>query len=227
MKIIAIILLTFISPLLISAQGIVNKDGNVDVPGKPGDNILEKKYIPKNIGSQLLFERYYQGSIYFKEKAQVNNVNIDLEKNLILFEAKGNLMQLDFHEVDSVTFENFKIIFNLGDLHGCLLVYDVGPHNLINSKKAALKESDYNKSLDVGSRDNKWIITDDFYLEKYSNAYYEKDYGVIELPSSKKKFSALFLNSDVVLHYIKENKVKLDEVEDLVTLFHKYSADLR
>ena len=70
-------------------------------------------------------------------------------------------------------------------------------------------------------------MKDEFYLEKFSIAHYEKDYGIIKLPSNKKKVSELFVNSDEALSYIKSEKLKLDDAEDLVKLFNKFGDDLK
>jgi hypothetical protein len=216
----------FISQLSSVAQEYVKTDGNLDVNGDPGSTMMQKKYIPKNEGSKLLFDDYYGGKIYVKGRSQGNDLNIDLEKKTVLFKVKNEIRELNFSGVDSVVFSKFKVIFTLGELRGCLLAYNVGVHTIIDHKTASLDESDYNKSLDVGNRDNKWIIKDEFYLVKLIDDYYDEDYGVVKIPSSKKKITQLFSNSDEVSTYIKKNNIKFKVVEDYVKLFSEYSEKL-
>jgi hypothetical protein len=224
-KIISILVLVVVYSSVLSQDNI--NQGSVQAPNKPGDSVFEKVYVPKNAGSKMLFDADYSAIVFFGDKPEKKDLNIDLEENIILYTTNGRLMQLDYIDVDSISFDNFKIIFTLGDLQGCMLVYNMGPHNLINRKTASLKESDHNKALDVGEKDNKWIVKDEFYLEKFSVAHYEKDYGIFKLPSKKKKVSELFVNSDEALSYIKSEKLKLDEAEDLVKLFDKFGDDLK
>ena len=226
MKNIALILLLLVVYSSAIGQDNMNQ-GSVQVPNKPGESVFEKVYVPKNVGSKMLFDSYYSAVVFFGDKPEKKDLNVDLEQNIILYATNGQLMQLDYIDVDSISFDNFKIVFTLGDLQGCMLVYGMGPHNLINRKMASLKESDHNKALDVGEKDNKWLVKDEFYLEKFSVAHYEKDYGIVKMPSKKKKVSELFVNSDEALNYIKSEKLKLDDAEDLVKLFDKFGDDLK
>ena len=220
------LVLLLISQLTSVAQEYVKPDGNLDVNGDPGSTMMQKKYIPKNEGSKLLFDEMYGGKIYVKGRGQTNDLNIDLEQKIVLFKVKNEIRQMNFSGIDSVVFGNFKVIFKLADLRGCLLAYNVGGHSIIDYKTASLDESDYNKSLDVGNRDNKWVIKDEFYLVKLIDDYYDEDYGVVKIPTSKKKISQLFNNSDEVTIFIKENSLKFKEVEDFVKLFSEYSEKL-
>ena len=132
-----------------------------------------------------------------------------------MLKVKDEIRQLSFTGVDSVVFGNFKVIFKVSELRGCLLAYNVGGHSIIDHKSASLAESGYNKSLDVGNRDNKWIIKDDYYLVKVLDDYYDEDHGVSKIPSSKKKIAQLFDNTDEVSAYIKKNNLKFKTVRGL------------
>lgn len=209
------------------SQVYVKSDGNVDVDGDPGSFLLQKKYIPKNEGSKLLFKEFNWGLIYVKGRAQKNNLNIDLDENVVVFAYQDATRQLHFAGIDSVVFDKFKVIFKLAGLQGCLLVYDAGEHKIIDYKTASLKEPNYNRSLDVGNRDNLWVINDTYYLVKRTEDYFDKTLGVEELPSNKKKIAQLFNNSEEVLAFIKGKKLNFKGVEDYVLLFTEFPGSLK
>ncbi len=198
---------------LVSAQVYVKSEGSLDIDGDPGSPLFQKKYIPKTVGTKLLFDEYYNGRIYVKGSSQSHNINIDLDESAIFFDLRGEDQYLDFSAIDSIVFEKFNIVFRKGELNGCMLVYRVGNLEILNQKEAELITPNYVKSMDVGSRDNKWVIKDSYYIVRKGK------FTPVKLPASKKKVIKFFKDRSRAQQYIAENDLRFKDVRDYVELF--------
>jgi hypothetical protein len=95
---------------------------------------------------------------------------------------------------------------------GFFEVLSDGQYPLFKKTRLAIKRSNYNVALNVGSRDDQIIKEEDFYIASGTK--------VGELPSSKKKLFALFGDKAAeVSAYAKEQSLGISKEDDLAMIF--------
>jgi len=226
-KIVLVFVGFLISHTILAFQVTDNTGGSLSYQGRPGSDVYEIRYITQNEGSKFLFDQNHSASIYANGSVYKKNINIDLEKNLVQFNKNGQPQYWELYKMDSIIVGNIRILPTIDKLNGCLIVYQQDGYNLINLKKAELKESNYNSALNVGSRNNKWTVKSTYYVSSVKTSiYYSKNENLVELPKSKKKFSKLFSSPNAILSFIKSEDINISEVTDLMVILDKFSNDL-
>ncbi|MGC3948742.1 MAG: hypothetical protein QM762_30285 [Chryseolinea sp.] len=125
---------------------------------------------------------------------------------------------LDSTRADPVFFVNARD-YKLENipLTGFLEVLVDGSAPLFKRTELHVKKADYNVAFDVGSRDDK-ILKDETY-------FVGQDKNVIELSAAKKKVLSIFRNKTAEMEkYIDENNLSLKKEADLVKIFGHYNA---
>jgi hypothetical protein len=186
----------------------------------------------KVIGDTYLDTNWKMGTILLYDKDKMIErilVRYDIHANEIDVKAANGIKAIpgakvkSFVWIDSigrtpdyyVNAKDFKV--DGTPFMGFFQVLCEGALPLMMKTSLVVKKSDYNVSLDIGSKDDKILKKEDFYCLKDGNA--------IEVPSSKKKLLPLFQDKAYqVEDFIKDNGLSVSKKSDLVQIFNYYNS---
>ena len=187
----------------------------------------------KVIGDTYLDTRWKNATILLYEKEKLLEgypVRYDIYLDELEIKAKNGIKVLkgnkikSFVWVDSLSkaptyFMNAKEFKNEDNVRliGFFQVLTDGSLPLFKKTTVEVKKADYNVQFNVGSRDDKILKKQDFYLVKAAQ--------VIEIPAAKKKLVPLFgEKSDEMEKYMKENALTTTKEDHLKLIFGHYNS---
>ncbi len=171
-------------------------------------------------GSVYLFEDWTPGTIYFTNDQTLEcSFNINLQtKNIEVLDGEtvkfatpdfvDKIKTLKFGDaifqykeivVDEVKIKSYYKVLHEGESFSAFEEYSV-----------YLKGSTYVPALDVGDRNEKYILDEKFLIKSNGNYFYVK--------GGKRKFSENFPNPDKLIKFIKENNLNHKDEKDLVII---------
>jgi len=204
----------------------------IDPTVNPG-NMLDEMRLPpaRTLGTHMYNEAWKPGIVYLTSEDVIEGYNIrfDVQKNQLEIKGKEQVKICAFHRIDK-----FKLVPSFGDttlfistnnfkfedgvpLTGFFeLLYD-GDMDLFSRSKIELLESNYVPTVDVGRRENKIVIREDYFVEK--------DGIIYEVQSRLKKNQHFFgTHYDAVKQFSRDQRLKFNNREDLVKLFDFYDS---
>ncbi len=209
-----------------------NQKDLIDPAVNPG-NILDEMRLPptRTLGTYFYDEAWKTGTIYMTNDVVINGhaIRFDVQKNHLEIRDKHQVRVCAFYKIDrfnilSSLYDTLEFIstnnFNFEDgipLIGFFEVLSRGDVPLYSRSKIEVIESNYVPTVDMGRRDNKIVIREDYFATK--------DGIVYEIENSKNKNKYLFdEHFETVKRYAKDHHLKFSKREDLVKIFVFYNG---
>lgn len=200
-------------------------DGSVN----PGGVIDEFKLPPPSTtGSYYLYDNWNSGEVTVRSRYTLKNfpLRYDVEHHQLEINVDSEIKVCSTSIINSFTWVNEN-----GDSstfvpcryyapevggHGVFeVLYKNGDTQLLSLTEIIQKDATYVAALDVGSRNNQLIKKETFYLAK--------DHKIQKIESSRKKNQALLGNRyDQVVEYVKKEKLRFNNREDLIQILTYY-----
>lgn len=188
------------------------------MPGVIGDSFLSDSFSETTF---LLFDGEKIVSGYRTKYDILKDDFYLLHRNVIRVLSGASVR--NFSMTDSLTgqrsfFINGKLLKDSKgtELTGFYEVIVDGPTALLKQTMAIVKAADFHPALNVGSKDHRII--------KNAAYYYCIDDVVSKMPASKNIGAAFPQEPEVMLTFIKENRLSLKEPADLKKLFEYYNS---
>lgn len=217
-----LLLITYVSSF--SQVGVINNQVQVkSYVGAAAYQIPVRK--PGLVGTTFLDDDWLIGNVYLKKGGAIKNTPIkyDILNQQVLFKEGERTMFIKLNYADSFNILNpdgtyLDFIVNKSwtseqkDASGVyqkLTGFD--RYGLVRKYRIILIKANYNVALSAGEKDDRYETKEELYILNNTNG------ELIEIPRSKKKLIQYF-NDIKVETYIKKNKVRLTEINDLIDL---------
>ena len=209
-----------------------NQKDLIDPAVNPG-NILDEMRLPpaRTLGTYFYNEAWKAGTVYMINDVVIkgHEIRFDVQKNHLEIRDKHQVRVCAFYKIDRFNILNslsdtLEFIsankFNFEDgipIIGFFEVLAKGDVLLYSRSKIKVIESNYVPTVDMGRRDNKIVIREDYFAMK--------DGIIYEIENSKNKNKYLFdQHFETVKRYAKDNHLKFSKREDLVKIFVFYNG---
>lgn len=214
--IVAIAFLTSSFNLFSQAFGVVNADGtSSQITFIKRDKENEKEKFKK-----IAHKMYENDTIYKATKVDAINETVFLRYNIykdqMEFVNKNRMLFLKKEKGRKIVFQNSNEeyrVFNYDDELTYFQIHNSG-ENLLMSRKIInyIEAKEVDNSYQTGKPATFRRDRDKLYIKF-------KDEGIVELPSRKKNFYAVFDDSaSEVKKFVKQNKINIKKIEDLKKL---------
>lgn len=177
-------------------------------------------------GSKYLYETWQIGDIELKDGIIENcPLNIDLQNNVVeintdkgirvLSMSKIEKLKVGFNNVNVQHYDNANTFNgNQAQLAGLVEVLVDDDVKLVKYPFLYKKEGSYNAALDMGNDETKLVIRNRYLLYTQNK--------LVEIPTSKRKFLALFSSSqqETLESFLKDKNISLKDQSDLISTFN-------
>jgi len=219
-----------VSAFSLSAQEkVVVVGGTTVAPFSNGVNastkISEVAYQKKLVGSFYLNENWAKTDIFLKNDSTVLrdiHTRIDLRNNVLEIKTKKDTLVLPTYRIKSLLYKESSDVFVTENwvkspTKGFFRVLVDDKYALLCHPKVKVEPSDFNIITNTGSKDDK-IIQQEFY-------YLFTDDTLIKIEKSKGKFKKQFGKSDKVAQFLSQQKVKPRNKFFLIDLVNFLNAE--
>ncbi|WP_372644185.1 hypothetical protein [Ancylomarina sp.] len=218
-----LILTFFISTLSLSAQEkVIVVGGTSAAPFSRGvsktSKINEIAYQKRLLGSFYLDDDWAETDIYLMNDSIVLrdlNTRIDLSNNVLEIKTKEDTLVLPTYRIKRILLKETAKVFVTENIvksstNGFYQIIVDGKYSLLCQPKVKVERADFNIITNSGSRDDKIIQQEYFYLFVDGN--------LIKLEKSKGKFKKQFKNNKEIEMYCSQQKVKPKDKAFLIEL---------
>ena len=173
-------------------------------------------------GSTLLFDDLNYG--YFKLKVNKDiakepvEFNYNMQTRQFVLKLKDNYYTIQSDFVDEVKLLNSDLFIVVQVEKGGYELAEKlvdGRITLLSMPYVTIKKASYNAALDFGSKRDKAIKKNSFYLMVGDD--------LIELPTKKKKLKKVLKNHPELLEFLNSQKIKLKDRSNLIKVFNNYN----
>ena len=186
----------------------------------------------KVVGDTYMDTHWRNANVMLYEKEKLIEgfpMRYDIHLDELEFKSKSGIKVLagskvkSFVWADSITrtpayFINGKSFRNEDDVPytGFFEVLEEGSVSLLKKTYISVRKADYNVAMNVGSRDDKIL--------KKNRYYVLKENRLVELPSSRKKFLSIFNDNPRLDEYIRQNSLSVTDEHDLKLIMSQYNS---
>ncbi len=220
MKYFSTLVLIFLGHVVFGQIGATLANPYADITNS---DVLNFRVYDEYKGSPYLFDEFLAGKITLNDGTDkaFDSLKMDCYKNQILYKSKGRIFALDNGKLDELFFyqgsRQFKQIALDGENKWYQILF-VGRVSLYKHYKVDLIVEDRQSASSYGGNTdvNKKIFSrkEDYFFSILP------DMSVTEIPSGKKEFINQFSVHHVDIEsFIKSNKLKLNNDEDLTKIF--------
>jgi len=178
---------------------------------------------PKTIGTSYLFDTWHLGNINMGKSGKIRNqfIRYDLANHLIeikfdsLIKAVDGIFVTDFNLVDiDGLLRNYvncnQYVYEDTRLLGFFEIIAEGEYSLLLRTESIFIESDYIMQLDMGTRDNKIIKEEEYFIANNKN--------VIKVPKSRSNILEIYPSIEGLKEFLKKERISTKKVSDLKKL---------
>ena len=220
-------LLVLVKPVLSQLRKDVVEQGDLNWAFNNADYVPEFDQLPRTVeGTNYLNEKWFKGDIYLKNTEVVLKgypLRYNLDEQYLELNTKLGIKIVSLHllssfrvadgkrpRVNFVNCSNYQYLDGFTALNGIFEIIVGGEHQLLAYKQLKLIRANYAPTVDMGYKNDRWVVRERF--------YYMKEGLVYPMPQSKKEFLHT-MNMEGLADFMRKNKHKLKEREDLVAIF--------
>ena len=186
----------------------------------------------KVVGDTYIDTHWRNANIMLFEKEKLIEgfpMRYDIYLDELEFKGKSGIKVLagskvkSFVWADSISrtpayFINGKSFRNEDDVPftGFFEVLEEGSVPLLKRTYISVRKADYNVAMNVGSRDDKILKKNKYYVLRENR--------LVELPASRKKFLSFFNDNSRLDEYIRENGLSVTDEHDLKLIMSRYNS---
>jgi len=188
-------------------------------------NYEKKGSGPKLTGQRVLNEDFIKSNIILKNDTVVYKdvpVRVNVYENALEVKYKGEIKYLPVHKIEKVEFQNQGFSY----LTNNTINTDApeGFYKILYKKQSVLlchygykiKEANYNVQMDVGEKDDKIIVTKDYYVVLNNQ--------LIKLENNRRKLIKQLGNSEAIEDFIKKQKINPKDEQDMIKFLDYYDS---
>ena len=186
----------------------------------------------KVVGDTYIDTHWRNANVMLFEKEKLIEgfpMRYDIHLDELEFKGKSGIKVLagskvkSFVWADSISrtpayFINGKSFRNEDDVPftGFFEVLEEGSVPLLKRTYISVRKADYNVAMNVGSRDDKILKKNKYYVLRENR--------LVELPASRKKFLSFFNDNSRLDEYIRENGLSVTDEHDLKLIMSRYNS---
>ena len=191
------------------------------------DYVPEFDQLPRIVeGTNYLNEEWFKGDIYLKNTKVVLKgypLRYNLDEQYLELNTKLGIKTVPLHllssfrvsdgkrpRVNFVNCGNYQYHDGFTVLNGIFEIIVGGEYQLLAYKQLKLIRANYTPAVDMGHKNDRWVVREKF--------YYVKEGLVYPIPQSKKQFLNT-MNMEGLGDFMRKNRHKLKDREDLVAIF--------
>ena len=216
-----------VKPVLSQLRKDVVEQGDLNWAFNNADYVPEFDQLPRTVeGTNYLNEEWFKGDIYLKNTEVVLKgypLRYNLDEQYLELNTKLGIKIVPLHllssfrvadgkrpRVNFVNCSNYQYLDGFTALNGIFEIIVGGEYQLLAYKQLKLIRANYAPTVDMGYKNDRWVVRERF--------YYVKEGLVYPMPQSKKEFLHT-MNMEGLADFMRKNKHKLKEREDLVAIF--------
>ncbi len=230
-KVTILLLLTLIMYQATAQKSLDNKINKDKVLSK--EVIKQISYTPRgNYQELFISEQWHKGSLLLKSGEIIKNcpMRYDIHRNMMEIRVDNQIRIIEGHRINKFIWNNYKaqpaVFVNAEkykkensslSLSGFVRIITRGKVSFIAKMNTEILYANYNQALSVGSKKNKLIKSEAFYLVKNNQT--------TKIRKKRRDVLNYFENKSALLkQYAKKNNLRFRKEKDLAQIIDYYNA---